>query len=462
MEEPTSTRILVVDDDPLILRALAGNLKAAGMGQVVTCQDSRELPSLLAGGDADALLLDLHMPHLSGQELLPWIRENHPELPVLIITGSSEIETAVECMKLGVSDYLVKPVEKSKLLATVGRAVENRQLRRENAALRNRLIERRLRFPEAFAHILTQDEKMQSVLVYAESVAETPHSVLISGETGTGKELVALAIHRASRRGGELVSVNVAGFDETMFADSLFGHLKGAFTGADRVRAGLVEKAAGGTLFLDEIGDLRPESQVKLLRLLESHEYYPLGSDSPRRTDARILVATNKDLGREAEEGRFRKDLYYRLRTHHVHLPPLRERPSDLPLLVEHFLAKASGELGRPAPQPPEELQALLASYPFPGNVRELRSLVIDAFSRHGSLSLRSFREAMGSFVPTPAPAPAASEDLFAHRLRLPTIKEATEALVAEALKRNAGKLSTAARVLGISPQALSQRLKRR
>ncbi len=302
---------------------------------------------------------------------------------------------------------------------------------------------------------------MLALLQYLESVAETSHVVLITGETGTGKEITARAIHKASRRGGELVGVNVAGLDETMFTDTLFGHLRGAFTGADRARAGLVEKAAGGTLFLDEIGDLRPESQVKLLRLLESHEYYPLGSDSARRTDARVLVATNKDLCREAEEGRFRKDLYYRLRIHHVHIPPLRERFGDLPLLVDHYLQEGAEEIGEPFPQVPPCLYGLLRSYTFPGNIRELRSVVYDALSRPGPLSLRIFREALGMDAPMPAAAPATADELFAGRDRLPTIKEATEALVTEAVKRAEGNQSTAARLLGISPQALSQRRKR-
>ncbi len=441
--------------------ALAATLKAAGIRQIETCQDSRQLRPLLAKHDLDALLLDLNMPHISGQELLPWIRESYPDLPVVIITGISEIEIAVECMKLGVFDYLVKPIEKSKLAATVGRAVEIRQLRRENTSLSSRLIDRRLRNPEAFAHILTRDERMQALLVYVESVAETPHSVLISGETGTGKELVALAIHKASRRSGELVSVNIAGFDETMFTDSLFGHLKGAFTGADRARSGLVEKAAGGTLFLDEVGDLRAESQIKLLRLLESQEYYPLGSDSPRRSDARVLVATNKDLSKETEEGRFRRDLYYRLRTHHVHLPPLRERPADIPLLTEYFLQKGAEYMGKTVPPAPPELYSLLRSYPFPGNVRELRSLIFDTLSRHGALSLRGFREALAAGEPLPSQPEPAPEQWFSGRDRLPTIKEATESLVEEALKRSGGNQSMAARLLGITPQALSQRRKR-
>ena len=401
------------------------------------------------------------MPYVSGKDMLPWIRETYPDLPVVVITGVNEIEIAVECMRLGVFDYLVKPVEKSKLVATVERAMEIRRLRNENTSLRSRLIDRRLRNPEAFADILTRDERMQALLVYVESVAETPHGVLISGETGTGKELVAAAIHRASGRTGELVAVNMAGYDETMFSDTLFGHLRGAFTSADRARSGLVEKAAGGTLFLDEIGDLRPESQVKLLRLLESREYYPLGADTPRRTDARVLVATNKDLGKEAEEGRFRKDLYYRLRTHHVHLPPLRERLGDLPILVRHFLQTGAEAIGKPVPEPPAELYALLRSYSFPGNIRELRSLIYDALSRQGSLSLRSFQEAIGRGMPTRAAAQPELDTMFASQDCLPTIKEATHALVAEALKRSNGNQSMAARMLGISPQALSQRRKR-
>ena len=453
--------IIVVDDEPDVLAALCATLEAAGFRRVLACHDSRLLMDLLAEQNPDALLLDLNMPHLPGGRLLPGIREEQPDLPVIIVSAVSEIETAIGCMRLGVFDYLVKPIEKNKLVATVRRAVEIRDLRRENSSLRRHLVNDRLRNPECFREIVHRSEKMTAVLLYAESIAATPHTVLITGETGVGKELVARAIHRASGRGGELVSANVAGFDETMFSDSLFGHLRGAFTGAERARPGLIETAAGGTLFLDEIGDLGPGSQVKLLRLLEGGEYFPLGSDAMRRCEARIVCATNRDLSEEVGKGGFRKDLFYRLNTHHVHIPALRERPADVSCLLEHFVEQAAREAGLEPPPLSQELHLLFRSHPLPGNVRELRAAVYDALSRHrcGPLTPRLF----GTLFRSARRPPIRTRDdaLFEGAERLPTIREATEVLVAEALKRTKGNQSLAARLLGISPQALNQRLKR-
>jgi DNA-binding NtrC family response regulator len=453
--------VLLVDDESPVLLSLTAALASGGYTNVIPCQDARKVEGILAGKEISVLLLDLNMPHLSGEALLPRIREEHPDLPVIIISGITEVALAVKCMKQGVFDYLVKPIEKSKLQATVSRALEIKELRRENVSLKSHLIERQLNHPEAFEEIVFRDEKMRASLLYIESIADSGQTVLITGETGTGKELVAKAIHRLSGLRGQLVTVNVAGYDENMFSDALFGHLKGAYTGADRDRPGLIERAENGTLFLDEIGDLKLESQVKLLRLLEGREYYPLGSDAPRRTDARVLVATNHDLDAAVNMGELRKDLYFRLRTHHVHLPPLRERIKDLPPLVDYFLQQAAKELGKDPPTVPPELYNLLKSYSFPGNVRELRSLIFDAVSRHGggTLSLKMFKEAIGR--KGTSKSKTTREDYFSTCLELPTIREATEMLVAEAMRRAGDNQSIAARILGITPQALSQRLKR-
>jgi len=455
-----SSRILIVDDEPQVLEMIAAVLRSGGYAELKMCNDAREVRKLLAFEEFDLLLLDLNMPNLSGKQILSLVREEHPDIPVIIISGLAEVALAVECMKQGVFDYLVKPVERSKLLATVCRALEIRELQRENTSLKRHLLMRQLQNPEAFRDIIFQDEKMLSLLLYIESIANSSQTVLITGETGTGKELVAKAIHQVSGRKGHLVCINVAGNDENLFADTLFGHLKGAFTGADHNRPGLIEQAEGGTLFLDEIGDLRPDSQVKLLRLLESREYYQLGSDTLHRSTARILVATNRDLEAAVDDGSFRKDLYYRLRTYHVHIPPLRERTTDIPLLVDHFVQQASEELGKVPPSVKPELIAILRRYPFPGNVRELRSMVFDAVSRHhsGPLSPESFLEFKGLSASHRRHPP---DDCYASSIELPTIKEATDMLVQEAMKRAGGKQSIAARILGISPQALNHRLKR-
>lgn len=317
-----------------------------------------------------------------------------------------------------------------------------------------------------FADIITNNEEMLSIFQYIKSSAQTSQSVLITGETGVGKELVAKAIHKQSGRTGNFVAVNVAGLDDNVFSDTLFGHEKGAFTGADRKRGGQVEQAAGGTLFLDEIGDLSSTSQVKLLRLLQEGEYLPLGRDEPKLTDCRIVAATNEDLWELQKTGKFRKDLNFRLRTHHVHIPPLRERKDDIPLLTERFLAQAANDLNKKKPTPPKELISLLQTYSFPGNVRELQGMIYDAVSMHTSkvLSLEVFKSHISKrqqqIKKVVASVDAEGDFIVKFSNELPTIKEATKLLVVEAMNRANGNQSIAAQMLGISRQALSKRLK--
>lgn len=322
-----------------------------------------------------------------------------------------------------------------------------------------------LKNPQAFAEIITQNSEMLAIFRYIESIAHTCQPVLITGETGVGKELIARAVHRLSSVKGNLVVVNVAGLDDNMFSDTLFGHAKGAFTGADQGRRGLVEQAAGGTLFLDEIGDLSPTSQVKLLRLIQEGEYLPLGEDEPKYTNANILTATNEDLWKLQRAGKFRKDLNFRLRTHHVHIPPLCERMDDIPQLTDFFLEEAARVMKKKKPTPPKELFTLLRTYSFPGNIRELRSMIFDAVSRHKSkiLSLEVFkghiaREQQSRVRPTEPEIDEASP--FKFLKELPTIRQATRMLVNEAMKRANNNQSIAAGMLGISQPALSKRLK--
>lgn len=286
--------VLLVDDEAQFLFSASLSLNSEGIDNVIQCQDSRDVMSILSEGDFSVVVLDMLMPHLTGWDLLPMIVRDFPDLPVVIITAVNEVKTAVDCMKEGTFDYLVKPVDKVRLVTTVRRAIEVRELRDENTRLKDYLLSDKLEQPDVFSEIITQNPVMRSIFQYIEAIAENALPVLITGETGVGKELVAKALHRLSGRKGELVTVNVAGLDDRLFADTLFGHKKGAFTGADAARNGLVERASGGTLFLDEIGDLSMESQVKLLRLLQEGKYYPLGEDVPKLTDARIIVATDR------------------------------------------------------------------------------------------------------------------------------------------------------------------------
>jgi Transcriptional regulator containing PAS, AAA-type ATPase, and DNA-binding domains len=314
---------------------------------------------------------------------------------------------------------------------------------------------------------------MLQLMGYAEAIAKSAHPVLVTGETGVGKELFSRAVHELSGRKGELVAINAAGLDDALFADLLFGHRKGAYTGADSDLDGLIDRARDGTLFLDEIGDLSPASQLKLLRVIETGEYFPLGSDLMRRGKVRFIVATNRDLDVEVAAGRFRRDLFYRLRAHRIRIPPLRERLGDLPLLVERFVAAASAELGVEAPTVPQELYPLLRGYAFPGNVRELQALVIEAVnvSKKGVLDLAVFADALGPGIAGPKAKKSPDEAGEGDQAETPTIifpnplpsaSDLTEMLFDEALKRAGGSQSVAARLLGVSPQAVSKRLKQR
>ena len=281
MKPVASLPILLVDDEPQLLHGVSVALRSAGFPQVLTLDDARRLPTLLREQPVGAVVLDLAMPHLSGRALLDQIASDHPDIPVVVLTATNDLATAVECMQAGAVDYLVKPVEQSRLASSLRRALEMRALQAELVSLKARVLEETPHERTAFAEIVTQDRSMFAIFRYIEAIAPSSQPVLITGETGTGKEIVARALHRLSRRPGELVTVNSAGLDDTVFADTLFGHTRGAFTGADRPRDGLVSVAGDGTLFLDEIGDLSITSQVKLLRLLQDGGYYQLGARPP-------------------------------------------------------------------------------------------------------------------------------------------------------------------------------------
>ena len=459
--------VVLVDDEEEILFGAGYLLNSHGIRSVTTLNDGRELMPLLQSEKAGVIVLDLFMPHVSGTELLPQLVQNYPEVPVIVMTASQELETAVSCMKEGAFDYLVKPVEESRFVSCVRRALEIRGLRREVGALRHSLIENGVERPECFFHIITCQRDMQVLFRYIEAIADSREPVIITGETGTGKELIAQALHQASGRTGKMVSLNVAGLDDNMFSDTLFGHVKGAFTGADRDRGGIIVSAAGGTLFLDEIGDLNMTSQVKLLRLLQDHTFYPLGSDISQVSDARIVVATNQDLRAEMVRGKFRQDLFFRLSSHPINLPPLRNRPDDLPLLLQHFIEEAAQSQNKPVPTPPEELLILLSVYEFPGNVRELRSLVYNAVAQHRSgpvLSMQSFRKVIRKEQTLPSIGKQGAETIAGSTLavtgRFPTLKEADQFLVKEAMRRATNNQGVAAAMLGITRQTLNRRLR--
>lgn len=458
--------VMLVDDEVQALDSFELALRSGNVNNFLRCQDSRDVMPLLAEQDIEVMLLDLRMPHLSGEELLSQITTDFPHVPIIVITGADDVETAVKCMRAGAFDYIVKPVERSRLVASVKTALELRELQRQNQLLRAHVLSDQLADPEPFAEIITTSKMMRSIFQYIEAIANSPQPVLLTGETGVGKELAARAIHTVSGRQGAFIAINVAGLDDNVFADTLFGHRKGAFTGADQTRNGMVEKAEEGTLFLDEIGDLSPASQVKLLRFLQDGEFFPLGSDVAKRSNARVVVATNQELETLKDSGKFRKDLYYRLRIHQVHIPPLRERKEDLPLLLDHFLEKTAKILGKKKPTPPNELTTLLGAYHFPGNIRELESIIFDAISKHvsGKLSMEVFKSYISEQQPALKPdsrgLPLDDSAPISFSEKLPTLKQAELLLIAEALKRSGGNQAIAAMYLGISRQALNRRLR--
>jgi len=459
--------VLIVDDEKNILTAFEVTLKYSGISNIITCQDSREVMPLLENQAVELILLDLIMPNIPGEALLRQINEHFPGVPVIIITAVNNLETAVDCMKFGAVDYMVKPVERNRLVSGVHRIIQVQELKRENLTLKNRILADRLEQPQAFSDIVTGNDKMISIFKYMEAVAPSEDPVLITGETGSGKELFAHALHKLSNRKGKFVSVNVAGLDDNMFSDTLFGHTKGAFTDAHQTRKGLVEQAVKGTLFMDEIGELSPASQVKLLRLLQEKEYYPLGSDTPHHAQVRAFFSTNQDLKELVDSGQFRKDLFYRIHTHHIHIPPLRERPDDLPLLIDHFLNEASAAMNKAKPLVSQEILTLLANYDFPGNIRELRAMIVDAVSTTGTkdLSGAAFKKLASLTHPQGKTKSSASQKVsldFSLFSQLPTLKQIEDSLITEALKRSSGNINKSAQILGITRQTLSKRLKKK
>jgi len=461
--------IFVVDDEETVLRTVQRSLHLHGFQKVETCDDPRRVMALLAERPVSLLLLDLVMPHVSGEQILEQVAERFPALPVIVVTAEGDVRSVVRCMKLGAADYLVKPVSAEQLVATINKTLEQQAIREENERLKERFFATEIENREAFSEIVTCDPAMLRMFAYLEAIARGSQPVLVVGETGTGKELVARALHAASGRDGRFVAVNVSGLDDTVFSDTLFGHEAGAFTGAAKARKGLIETAGTGTLFLDEIGDLAEAAQVKLLRLLQEREYHPLGSDAPRRLRARVVAATHRD------PTELRQDLYFRLRSYHVRIPPLRERLGDVPLLVERFLRAAAADLGIDPPSLSPEVLSCLMRHGFPGNVRELQAVIHDAVARQrrGAVSLDVIRELTGmapGALPPPAAVPAggagaAGDDAASPQPILD--REAWKRLEREnilaALRQAGWKVAAsggAADLLGMKPSTLTSRMK--
>ncbi|WP_372681015.1 sigma-54-dependent transcriptional regulator [Desulfosarcina sp.] len=461
------THVILVDDEQSELEAYSFLLESMGIKNITRVSDSRNLLAVLEDRHPSIVFLDLNMPHKPGKVVLAELRETYPQTPVIICTANSDIEMAVECLKLGAHDYLVKPINLETFGSALRNALEISSLRNEVMTLKGLSFHKQLQHPADFSAIITKNHVMISLFHYIESIAASGQPVLITGETGSGKELFARAIHDVCGGSGAFVAVDVSGLDDTLFSDTLFGHRKGAYTSAEKDRTGLIERAVQGTLFLDEIGDLNKTSQVKLLRLLQEGVYYSLGDDHPQKCRARIVAATNKKINHLAglTDG-LRTDLYYRLSTHLIQIPPLRERMEDLPLLVDYLADQAAKSMGKHIASVSNSLLELLASMPFPGNVRELKGYIYDAVAQchsdvlaeHGIID----RLRAGQTIVDQAPAsalPISLESIFG---QLPTLVELTEYAVQKALEAANNNQSEAAKVLGISKQALNKRLKKK
>lgn len=453
----SKVRILVVDDDLAHAESLVDVLEGEGY-ECEMAGSGGEAVSALEARTFAVVLTDLRMADLSGLEVLKHAGQLQPDAAVILITGHASIETAVDAMRAGALDYLPKPVKLPELRSKVARAVErfrlrsqNEELLRQNADLRRQLDKR-----FGFEGILGHSPEIQRVLETLGQVASTSANVLILGESGTGKELVAHALHNNSPRASKnFVAVNSAAMSEGLIESELFGHVKGAFTGATADKVGRVAYADGGTLFLDEVGDMPKATQAKLLRVLESREVMPVGGNKASKVDIRLIAATHQDLKAMVEEGTFREDLYYRLQVVTLVLPPLRKRQGDVPILVEHFIKEFAGLHGRSVHAITPEARALLVRYPWPGNIRELRNAVENmvVLARGDCLTVEDLPEAIRGGQSSGAASGG-------YPLAGASLAEVERALISANLELMSGNRQKTAQVLGMGERTLYRKIK--
>ncbi|MBI4408780.1 MAG: sigma-54-dependent Fis family transcriptional regulator [Gemmatimonadetes bacterium] len=446
-------KVLVVDDERGILDTLEILLRGEAF-EVTTAQSGRDALTQIGELSPDIVLTDIRMPGVSGLDLLTAVRQRDPEVPVILMTAQASLQSAVQAVNQGAFYYLQKPFSNDELVALCRRAAEARELKRENQALK-REIHRRDQ--SRALRPVGGNRAFLEVLKLAETVAPTDSTVLITGESGTGKEIVARYVHDLSEReSGPFVSVNCGALPETLLESELFGHVKGSFTGAVKDKQGLLVVARGGTFFLDEVAEMSPALQVKLLRTLQEREVVPVGATEPIPIDVRVIAATNRDLEQEMRRGTFRSDLYYRLNVITLHLPPLRERGDDIPLLADYFLKRFAAERdGGRARRLCEGALPVLQGYDWPGNVRELEN----ALERAAVLSESDVIEldALPSRIVSPPSPPLVSERAAAN----PTLETIERAYILWVLHAEGGNKARAAEVLGIDPSTLYRKLNR-
>ena len=446
------TPILVVDDDVGLLSSIKATLVSSGIPEPVLVSDGRRVMDLVREHRFMLVFLDLVMPHINGMEVLQQIKKEFPEIECVIVTATDDVSSAVQAMKYGAYDYLVKPLNSEKLIIVINRALERYNLRQGLALFEKKQSFSDLKNPQAFTDMIAEDESMALVFHQAESVAPTDYSVVISGESGTGKEMLARIIHDLSNRSnGPFFAVNMGAFSRTLFEDEFFGHTKGAYTGAVSEKKGFFEAARGGTLFLDEITELEPSLQGKLLRVLQESELYRLGSTRLENVDVRIVAATNRDITGEIEDGRFRADLFYRLNMCHIKVPPLRERKKDILPLARHFLKIHALKNEKEIDSLTQELAGRLLEYPFPGNVRELENIMAAAIllEKGKVLTLSSVSALLAN-----------SETGQGCHQELITLSELEKLHIQKVLEAMNGNRTRAAKILGIGLRTLQRKIK--
>ncbi|HVF50900.1 MAG TPA: sigma-54 dependent transcriptional regulator [Pyrinomonadaceae bacterium] len=448
----TSPLILVAEDEDL-MRAIISRLLTEAGYRVAAVSSAESALEIFAAEDTAVTLTDIRMAGMDGLALLDRIKDIDAEALVVVMTAYSSVDSAVAALRKGAYDYITKPFVNEDLLQSVKNALRQRELFRENRALRRELDRR-----YSFSEIIGTSDALQSVFRLVEKVAGTNTNILIEGESGTGKELIARAIHHNSPRADRpFVAINCGAIPETLLESELFGHTKGAFTGAVASKTGLLRAAEGGTVFLDEIGEITPAMQVRLLRAVQEHEVTPVGSAAPVSFDARIICATNRDLEKEVSEGRFREDLFYRLNVIEVHLPPLRERREDIPLLVRHFISHTARQQQQPEKPLDAEAMSAFINYAWPGNVRELQNAVERAFTLSGE------RIDLDSLPPR---IRETASHAGAHAMRdpdglRPTLAEIERRYIVETLASVNQDKARAANILGIDLSTLYRKLKR-
>ncbi len=453
-------RVFVVDDDDMHLRSVVRHLRAERFEVEGFESGQRAIEALeAADGQVHTLLVDLYMPEMTGIELLRTLNERWPAVTPILMTGKADVATAVEAMRGGAYDYLMKPIEPDTLVHAVRRATERARLLE-----RNLYIQRQLDVADRVEGMVGTSRAMREIFSLIATVAPTEATVLVLGESGTGKELVARAVHRQSKRSAKpFIGLNCGALTESVLESELFGHVRGAFTGAVTTRRGLFEEASGGTLFLDEVGELSPATQVRLLRVLQEGEVRPVGANGNLRVDVRVIAATNRNLRSEVDSGKFRRDLYYRLEVVTLELPPLRERLDDLAPLVHHLLRKRSARLGKKVTGTDEATLARLAQHDWPGNVRELENVIERAIvmAKGEILTIDTLPPQLRSENPRVSPV---VDDVFLGD-RVELLADARSAFerryVQEVLKRSQGNLSAAARMAGLDRSNFRRLLRR-